>query len=190
MAIQSSPRVGFGPRLGMEVVGLVAAVAAGVGIGALVFNGSESGGGSSQVTVNPAPAAPAVVSVSGVGTVSQDEFLKSAYTVHESYMEALFGSYSVSVPSEATIYDFEAARAEHDRLIPFEANPQGRPAFSQGYRPANEGTIYDFEVARAEHDRLIPFEANQGYRPANEGTIYDFEAARAEHDRLLPSGAN
>ncbi len=116
MAIQSSPRVGFGPRLGIEVVGLFAAVAAGVGIGALAFNGNESGGGSSQATVNPAPAAPAVVSAPGVGTISQDEFLKSAYTTHEAYMEALFGPYS----NEPASFDLGAARAEHDRHIPFE----------------------------------------------------------------------
>ena len=126
MAIQSSPRFGVGPRLGIEVVGLVAAVAAGIGIGALAFDGSGSTSSPGQVVVNPALAAPPVIASSpGVGAVSEGEFLRSAFGLHESFMEALFGPYRVDRPTEANeapALDIAAARAEHDNLIPSGGN--------------------------------------------------------------------
>jgi len=148
MAIQSSPRMGFGPRFGIEVVGLVAALAAGVGIGALVFDGD--GGSSSSVSVNQAPVVsdpPRVASAPGVGELSDQAFVASAKAIHDAYMDAHFGPFVDRQPSESSVLE--------------EANREGLPPFSTyEVPPVQLPDGFDMEAARNQHDELLPVGAN------------------------------
>ena len=146
MAIQSSPRMGFGPRFGIEVVGLVVALAAGVGIGALAFDGGSNDSSSSVTAPVPLPAdPPRVSSAPGVGELSEQSLIAAEKAIHDAYMDAHFGPYVKSSPS--------------DSRVPEEPNPDVLPPFSE-VPPVQLPDGFDLEAARLQHDELLPVGGN------------------------------
>lgn len=148
MTIQSSPRTGFGPRFGIEVVGLVAALAAGIGIGALVFEGGSNDSSSSVTVPAPVPAdQPRVSSAPGVGELSEQSLIAAEKAIHDAYMDAHFGPYVEIRPSESR--------------VPEEPNPDVLPPFSTyEVSPVQPSDGFDMEAARIQHDELLPLGGN------------------------------
>lgn len=185
MALQSSSRFGVGPRFGLEVVGLIGAIAAGVGIGALVFDGgsSESSSESPRVTSAPGPA-----------EMTTAEFVAAAKAIHDSFMDALFGTYETRVTSapgvaEMSEAEFVAAeKAIHDAYMDALFGPYVTSVTSAPGR--NDLSTSEWVAAqKAIHDAYMdamfgPYGDSE--QSAATTLQFDVGAARAEHDRLIP----
>lgn len=142
MAIQSSPRAGFGPRFGLEVAGLVGALAVGVGIGAMVFEGGSEAS-STSVSEAPAVSPPRAASAPGVGELSDAALIASARAIHDSLIEGTLGMRAADPPSEGSVLE--------------PANAEGLPPFADSGRvPVQVPDGFNVDQARAEHDNLLP----------------------------------
>ena len=158
MAIQSSPRFGFGPRFGLEIAGIFGALAVGVGIGAVVFNGSSDASPRESAIQAPAGNPPRVTSAAGVGALSEAELVAAEKAIHDLYMDAMFGQHvdrttSAQGPDDLSVAEFVAAqKAIHDAAMDAMFGPYVDPA-SVRFEPSIE---FDIEAARYQHDELLP----------------------------------
>ncbi len=153
MALQSSSRFGVGPRFGLEVLGVIGALAAGVGIGALVFDTGSDEPSSVAVSQAPAVSPPRVSSAPGPAELSQSELVAAEKAIHDAYMDAMFGTYPARVasapgPAELSPAEWLATqKAVHDQYM---------DEMFGAYVSAASTVEFDVGAARDEHDRLIP----------------------------------
>ncbi len=155
-------------RVPLAAIALVAALAVSYALGA-----TFSGGGT---TSHNSVSVPSVKVAQGVGTISQEEFVASAFIAHESAMEATFGSLaSLRQPAP---FELAFARSQHDVLI--DATLGLDRASTASAIPA-----FDIGFARAQHDALIDAALGLDRVSVELTTSFNLAFARSQHDALI-----
>lgn len=157
-------------RTSLVAGAFIAATAASFALGAVLYGG----GGSTTSESAGSPPVAQTRSLPGVGVLSTNEFVASAFAEHESYMEANFGQ-PWARPWNAPV-DLAVAQGEHNALIDSELNV-GRQTLDQSNN--------ELVMARTQHDQLIDAGLNVGRVSVAESASFALSFARSQHDDLI-----